>query len=73
MNDYIIQCAAEAEKLCGFIIAETRVDVESGRFGLALVHPDGREMTAWIDADPEGNGPGHLAIEDANRFANEGE
>jgi hypothetical protein len=34
-----------------------------GSYGLVL-ECNGKKKQAWIDQDPEGNGPGHLDIED---------
>lgn len=39
-------------------------DVES--FGFIVVLPDRSTRHVWVDCDPEGNGPGHLNIENPN-------
>ena len=33
--------------------------------GLVITMPNGKKVNAFIMADPEGNGPGHLHIEEA--------
>lgn len=58
----IIAYAGMAEKLCGYTVVETIVDVENNRWGLKLVKADGLELDVWVDADPEGNGPGFLDV-----------
>jgi hypothetical protein len=55
------------EQLIGFTV--TRIvkaeddEYTEGSYGLVL-EKDGKKKQAWIDQDPEGNGPGHLDIED---------
>lgn len=32
-------------------------------FGFVITLPDRTKRRVWVDCDPEGNGPGHLNIE----------
>lgn len=51
-----------AERLAGCTIIDSIVDVENNRWGFQVCTPAGEYLDAWIDADPEGNGPGHLDV-----------
>ena len=59
------ECQAEAdqilEQLSGGVIGNPIVSDES--FGFH-VEKDGKTLKVWVDRDPEGNGPGHLEIEE---------
>lgn len=37
---------------------------DGGSFGFRVGNGD-KEFDVWVDCDPEGNGPGHLNIEEA--------
>lgn len=45
--------------------APSAANLHTGSFGfrVRLAGPKRAEVTVWVDADPEGNGPGHLNIE----------
>lgn len=53
-----------AERLAADIVGKTitgvRIDIETGTIGLVLDD----EAIAWVDKDPEGNGPGFLALDE---------
>jgi len=64
MNATTQQITAEieqAKQLIGGEIVGTAQDGES--FGLKIKLPSGKIVVAWVDTDPEGNGPGHLSIQ----------
>ena len=52
------------EQLVGYEIIAPVVDEENGYFGLH-VQKGKSNLVVWIDADPEGNGCGHINIEQA--------
>ena len=52
------------EKLVGGKIIAAISSSDGQSFGLHVKLKD-REHVVWVDCDPEGNGPGHLAIEGA--------
>ena len=39
-------------------------DVEGGMYGLKFRDKKKKETIAWIQCDPEGNGPGFLQVDD---------
>jgi len=45
------------------IAAVASTDGES--FGI-LIERKGMEIVAWIERDPEGNGPGHIALQETS-------
>jgi hypothetical protein len=53
----------QAKRLVGFTVAGVCHTQDGESFGLTLRRGQER-MTVWVDCDPEGNGPGHLAIEE---------
>ena len=38
---------------------------DDGFLGLVFRCADGQQRVAWVQRDPEGNGPGHLCITEA--------
>ena len=48
------------EKLLGGTITKV-ITTKEGSFGFT-VRNQGKTLDIWVDADPEGNGPGHLEI-----------
>lgn len=58
MTNYEVE---NAKQLVGFKIAGVIFNV-GGSFGLRCTKGS-QELLAWVDCDPEGNGPGHLNIE----------
>jgi hypothetical protein len=58
----VIARSCEAERLTGLTITGALTDVENNRWGLQLCNERGEYFNAWIDADPEGNGPGWLDV-----------
>ena len=48
--------------LVGAKIVSALVDSENDYFGFR-VQKGGKEFSVWVDQDPEGNGCGHLNIE----------
>ena len=59
----------QLQKLKGGVITdiiESKPDgVCDGSFGFIVQMPTGKRHDVWVDCDPEGNGPGHLSIEDS--------
>lgn len=53
----------QAKRLVGFIVEGVCHTEDGESFGLTLRRGQER-MSVWVDCDPEGNGPGHLAIEE---------
>lgn len=56
----------QAKLLIGFTVEGVCHMEDDESFGLTLRRGKER-LTVWVDSDPEGNGPGHLAIEEAKR------
>lgn len=54
--------ADQATKLIGGEIKGVVMDEENCFWGLRIQTNKGN-FVAWVDKDPEGNGPGHLQIE----------
>ena len=53
----------QAKRLLGFAVVGACHTEDFGSFGLTL--KKGRKtLNIWVDCDPEGNGPGHLNIEE---------
>ena len=53
----------QAKRLVGFTVEGVCHAEDGESFGLTLQRGKQR-LTVWVDCDPEGNGPGHLAIEE---------
>lgn len=53
----------QAKRLVGFTVEGVCHTEDGESFGLTLRRGKER-MNVWVDCDPEGNGPGHLAIEE---------
>jgi hypothetical protein len=51
------------EKLIGFKIVGTAYDEDNQSFGF-VAQKGKKKYVVWVDRDPEGNGCGHLSIED---------
>lgn len=49
--------------LVGFKITGAALDKENESYGLVL-EKGKKKKIAWVDCDPEGNGPGWLQVED---------
>ena len=64
MTDAEYEYMAEviSARLIGAIITESISTPDGDAFGFKVNTPDG-ELLVWVDCDPEGNGPGWLAIE----------
>lgn len=62
-------CAEQCKQLIGYQIVGICQDPENNSYGFILERdPHGEPIStkhAWIDCDPEGNGPGFVSIEDA--------
>jgi hypothetical protein len=55
----------QARQLLGFTVTGICHTGDFGSFGLTLRR--GRKtLNVWVDCDPEGNGPGHLNIEEGS-------
>ena len=53
----------QAQQLLGFTVVGICHTADFDSFGLTLRR--GRKtLNVWVDCDPEGNGPGHLNIEE---------
>lgn len=46
------------------LVASDGESHEQDVFGIEVRKPDGKTVVAWILCDPEGNGPGHLDIQE---------
>ena len=53
----------QANRLIGFTVEGVCHTKDFESFGLTLRRADER-LTVWVGCDPEGNGPGHLAVEE---------
>jgi hypothetical protein len=53
----------QAKRLVGFTVEGVCHTEDGASFGLALRRGKER-LNVWVDCDPEGNGPGHLQIEE---------
>ena len=53
----------QAKQLLGFAVVGVCHTADFGSFGLTL-KMDRKALNLWVDCDPEGNGPGHLNIEE---------
>jgi hypothetical protein len=49
--------------LVGFKITGVALDKENESYGLVIERGKSKKI-AWVDCDPEGNGPGWLQVED---------
>lgn len=49
---------------CGDIVKNSETDHGEAEYGLLFECRDGKIRTAWIMCDPEGNGPGHLIMQE---------
>ena len=63
-------CAEQCKELIGYCIVGICQDPENNSYGFILEPADDAELAgetkhAWIDCDPEGNGPGFVQVEDA--------
>ena len=54
---------SNAAELVGATIRAVIKTTSSDAFGLKVELPDGDIRNVWVECDPEGNSPGHLAIE----------
>jgi hypothetical protein len=52
-----------AAALVGATVRAVIKTTSTDGFGLKVELPDGAFRNVWVERDPEGNGPGHLAIE----------
>jgi hypothetical protein len=53
----------QAKRLVGFTVEDAHLSEDGETFALTLRR--GKQwLTVWVDCDPEGNGPGHLQIEE---------
>jgi len=53
----------QANRLIGFTVQSVCQTEDGESFGLTLRR--GKQLlNVWVDCDPEGNGPGHLAVEE---------
>ena len=55
---------AVAKQITGYRITNTLVSDDKESWGFRIVSPRGKVKVVWVDRDPEGNGPGHLDVED---------
>jgi hypothetical protein len=55
----------QARQLVAFTVVGICHTEDFGSFGLTL-RRGLKTLTAWVDCDPEGNGPGHLNIEEGS-------
>ena len=54
---------SQAQQLVGAVVESVCHTADFASFGLTLRR--GRKtLNVWVDCDPEGNGPGHLNIEE---------
>ena len=53
----------QAKRLVGFTVEGVCHTEDGESFGLTL-RREKKRMNVWVDCDPEGNGPGHLALEE---------
>lgn len=58
----VIDLSCRFEKLAGFSIVDTIVDPENNRWGFQMHHDRHGYVDVWVNADPEGNGPGYLDV-----------
>jgi|GEM_PF-2274872 len=55
----------QASQLVGLAIVGICHTVDFNSFGLTL-RRGSKTLNVWVDCDPEGNGPGHLNIEEGS-------
>jgi hypothetical protein len=60
---------AQARTLVDARIRSIIKSPEADSFGLKVELPNGTNRNVWVERDPEGNRPGHLAIEDVEAAA----
>ena len=53
----------QAQQLVGAVVESVCHTQDFSSFGLRL-QGNGKTVVAWVDCDPEGNGPGHLNLEE---------
>ena len=56
----------QAKHLVGFTVQSVCHTEDGEAFGLTLRRGK-RLINVWVDCDPEGNGSGHLAVEEVER------
>jgi hypothetical protein len=56
----------QLEPLVGGRITAAINTPDNESFGFVVTLPDKTTRHVWVDCDPEGNGPGHLNIENPN-------
>jgi hypothetical protein len=52
------------KQLVDSTIIGSMLDEENGYFGFLVKTKDNKQLRVWVDRDPEGNGAGHLNIEE---------
>jgi len=62
-RQYIEAEIEQARQLLGFAVMGVCHTGDFGSFGLTL-RRGCKTLNVWVDCDPEGNGPGHLNIEE---------
>jgi hypothetical protein len=63
MDDAKYEYKEIQEKLIGFKITEAIISPDGESFGFKAIKGK-KEVLVWVDRDPEGNGCGHLEIQD---------
>lgn len=60
--DIDFACKQINEELSGGTIKGAVVSEDGETFGFRISRPGEEDVLVWVDCDPEGNRPGHLAI-----------
>ncbi len=62
MNAHIKAEIKNAQPLIGAQILDL-IQSDTGYWGFRICTKHGKRISVWVDCDPEGNGPGHLHLE----------
>ena len=62
-NTTVMAEVEQARQLVGFTVESICHTEDFASFGIQF-RQGKKRLTAWVDCDPEGNGPGHLNIEE---------
>ena len=63
VQEHVMGEVRQVQTLVGARLVAVCNTPDFSSFGLKLRMP-GKTVVAWVDCDPEGNGPGHLNIEE---------
>jgi hypothetical protein len=63
MSEYKFAAEEVTKRLAGAVILGGMITPDGEAWGFEVELKDGTTKHVWVDCDPEGNGPGWLAID----------